>query len=298
VVDILGVILEVDADADVVESLHPFGLPAPEAAPVATLRVTRNGDPVAVPARPPDATEEELAVWWTDGGLALADAAGVTASVTRNMATIDATGSAARAAALVEYVVAGVLTNLLARHQRYVLHAALVVGRRGAVAITGTTGAGKSTAALAAIAAGLDVRGDDMAIVHGSSGAYTVTALPQLLHLPGDLGPLPEGAEPFSGDPRQRWTLPVDAAPPVPLLGTVLLAHSPGAASLEPATGPDVVAAVLAAFSSWRDPGLRPAVFDLAVDLARLPVRHRLAHDIDPARRVAAAGALLASLVT
>lgn len=70
-----------------------------------------------------------------------------------------------------------VLPRVLSHRGRLVLHASAVVGPRGAIAILGRGGAGKSTLAAACLQDGVDVVADDcLALRHGDDGFIAMRA--------------------------------------------------------------------------------------------------------------------------
>jgi hypothetical protein len=96
------------------------------------------------------------------------------------------------------------LMESLRERALYPLHAAALAGPRGGVLVSGASGTGKSTLALALVAAGLDYLGDDLAFLRdGGNGV-------ELLGFPDEIGVV--GGEPRPGWPKARLPL-ADAVP-------------------------------------------------------------------------------------
>jgi len=94
---------------------------------------------------------------------------------------------------------------LLARRAFTVVHAATVVGSRGAVVVRGAAGAGKSTLAAACWRAGLDVLSDDTVLVARADPDDLAAAVRDLALLPDAAARLGVATEPaFTGGEEKR----------------------------------------------------------------------------------------------
>jgi hypothetical protein len=192
------------------------------------------------------------------------------------------------------------VTHLLAHHQRYVLHAAGIVTRDGAAyVVVGSTGQGKSTLALAAVASEWGLLADDLVVIRRSAHGLEATGIARSVAVPGDLGAvLPVAAPSIPGDPRGRWDLGVDRLIRgwFPVAGVIVIGHSESAhGELEPLDGETTMYRVLGSFSSTTDPRLLTQFFPIAGALSRLPSA-RLAHGVDSTTRLGVAQRLLAEL--
>lgn len=138
---------------------------------------------------------------------------------------------------------------LLARRAFTVVHAAAVVGSRGAVVVRGSAGAGKSTLAAACWQAGLDVLSDDSLLVARDDPDDLAAAVRDLALLPDAGAWLGIATEPAftGGEAKRRVDLLASSTPArrrARRLATVLLGpRSPGPARLVPLAGETFVAA-------------------------------------------------------
>lgn len=177
-------------------------------------------------------------------------------------------------------------------HGLHLVHAAAVVGVRGAALLAGTSGAGKSTTALAASDAGLGYVGDDYCAVDGDDPprAHALNAVGKLdaggLHRLPALrermlagGPTPEGKE---------LVVPRGVVRSAPLVSIVLPRVAAAGGPLEPARSAEALSAL--ATSLLLFPGSRQEDFAPLGALVRALPAHRLPLGPDPA----AAAAVLA----
>ena len=171
-------------------------------------------------------------------------------------------------------------------HGLHMVHAAAVVGPRGAALLAGPAGAGKSTTALAASVAGLGYIADDYCAVELGTPpvAHALCAVGKLEEPWPGLEILPGGATP---DGKQIVVPPglTRSAPLVSLVLPRVTAHGP---ALEPARPAEALSAL--ASSLLLLPGSRQDDLRALGALARSLPAHRLATGPDPA----AAAALLA----
>jgi hypothetical protein len=194
------------------------------------------------------------------------------------------------------------VTHLLAHHQRYVLLAAALVGDDGgAYLVLGPTGRGKSTLALAAVAAGWGLLGDDLVVVRLGERGPEATGIARRVALPGDLGvTLPVPTPLITGDQRGRRELGVESLRRgwFPVAGIVEVDHSASPdGELHELDGEHAMYRVLGSFASVTDPRLLPTFFPVAGTLCHVPT-WRVGHGADAATRVRVAHRLLDQLAT
>jgi hypothetical protein len=131
-----------------------------------------------------------------------------------------------------EFVVATVLPRALTRQDVHVLHAATVLGPRGALLLCGPSGTGKSTTAAAVHrATGWPLLGDDAAVLGLAGGRAVVSSCSRDMRLWDDasgwLG-LPPGAALARHGGKARHPLPGHASGPVPVAAVVRLVPGDG----------------------------------------------------------------------
>ena len=175
-------------------------------------------------------------------------------------------------------------------HGLQMVHAAAVVGPRGAALLAGPAGSGKSTTALAASAAGLGYVADDYcAVALGAPPrAHALCAVgkleepwPGLRILPG--GPTPDG---------KQIVVPRGLCRSAPLVSLVLPRVSADGPALEPARTAEALSAL--ASSLLLLPGSRQDDLRALGELARALPAHRLATGPDPQAAAALLGEHLA----
>jgi hypothetical protein len=230
--------------------------------------------PPPLPDLPPDKTFDDMRVWRRGPGLFLEDASGVRAQVTGSRCHIG--GQCADLSLAFHRLFFPAVTHLVARYERFVLHGAAIVRSSAAWVVLGRSGTGKSTLAMAALASGWRLLGDDMVVVRAGPegvGNLEVAGITRRTAIPGDLGPRPPGSRAVLDDPRNRWELPAGALTPgwFPIRGVILVGHAAGASGdLEPASPASVLYAVLGSFFSVGEPPLLRRFFPHAAALSRL----------------------------
>jgi hypothetical protein len=191
------------------------------------------------------------------------------------------------------------VTHLLAHHQRYVLHAAGLVGPdNSAYLVVGATGQGKSTLSLAAVASGWRLLADDLVIVRAGERGVEASGIARSVAVPGDLGGAPAVGPPIPGDPRGRLDLGTDRLTKgwFPVAGVIVVEHGVSAAgNLDVLPGEPTLYRVMGSFSSATDPRLLTRFFPTAAALSRLP-SWRLGHGVDASTRLDVARGFLAEL--
>lgn len=104
------------------------------------------------------------------------------------------------------------LAHLLAFRDLFVLHAGVIERGDRVALLIGDSGAGKSTLAIASLQSGWRVLSDDLALVGLDAGHILATTFSLPLAFPVDWPDEPvSGSRPLAGDPRGRWTLPVES---------------------------------------------------------------------------------------
>jgi hypothetical protein len=206
-------------------------------------------------------------------------------------------------------LVATALAWLLMPSEIWMVHAAGIVLDSGAVLVPGHTGAGKSTAAAAAVAADRQVLGDDLAAVRlGRAGpeiagiARPLTAPPEVVAPMGTEPATPPlralAGVPIPDDRRGRFEL-ADVSLATgwwPLMAVAALAHGTVPQTEVVATDPhDALRALWnAAVLGWVPP-VRQAWFPVAAELSRLPC-FRLRLGADTGRRLISTATALTAL--
>jgi hypothetical protein len=163
------------------------------------------------------------------------------------------------------------LTWLLGAADRWVIHAAAVVGPDGAAVVAvGPGGAGKSTVAAAAWAAGWPVLADDLVVVRPGPHGLEVCGVPRPLAVPAEfsrLGPA------IRDDPRRRRRISGALTGGWwPIGRLAVLAHGDAGSTVsEPLGSMEAFLAVRTAHFAADVPSRRAAWFPVAGRLARLP---------------------------
>ena len=206
-------------------------------------------------------------------------------------------------------LVATALAWLLMPSEIWMVHAAGIVLEPGAALVPGHTGAGKSTAAAAAIAADRQVLGDDLAAVRlGRAGpeisgiARPLTAPPEFVTPLGTEPATPAvralAGVPMPDDRRGRFELAgvTLATGWWPLAAVAALEHSSEPQSEVAATDPHDALRSLwnTALLGWVRT-VRQAWFPVAAELSRLPA-FRLRLGADPGRRLVSTAEALTAL--
>jgi len=176
-----------------------------------------------------------------------------------------------------------------------VLHGALVAQPAGAVLLVGPTGAGKSTAAVAALDRGWELHSDDLVVVGPGPDGPVSSGVPKRPSVdPAMARRLGRSGDVLPSDPRGRLMLGSDtlSVGDRPLVAVVGLAHDTGFGRLE-FLDPDerLTALALACLEVSRN-GVLGRHLALFASMAALP-GHRLLHAADPGVLVERAGELL-----
>ena len=249
------------------------------------------------PRRPPDQADGDFRIWRSPERLVIRHGERLGALVSGDTAEVggDDVDIARRFRQMFSYV----LAQLLAPLDRLVLHAAGLEWGGLAVLVFGGSGAGKSTTALAALAAGTRLMSDDLVVVRMDNGRPEAHGVPRPMAVPADVVDLSAAdARPIPRDSRGRWEVPVDqwARGWQPVAASLLTTHArvPGSRLL-PVTADRVLETVLSSFVSLSGlPGLR-AWLPTAGAISRLRA-WSLAHGTDAVRRSADAHRLLATV--
>jgi len=181
------------------------------------------------------------------------------------------------------------LTWLLGPVGLWVVHGAAIVGPDGlAVMAVGPGGAGKSTVAAAAIAAGWPVLADDLVVVRlrpDGTGTLEACGVPRPLAVPAEFSHLGPAITGDVRDRRQVSAVLTDGWWPVGSLA--VLAHGTAAATVtDPLGALDAFRAVRTAHFVADVPARRAGWFTIAAQLARLPALS-LALGTQPSLRLA-----------
>jgi hypothetical protein len=294
VVDLADVAVGIRSD----DHLLPTGIAVlVEQLPVCPRRadvVIRHVDTApARPTRAPDHAVERLEIWVEDDGLVVGDVTGACAHLGDSLAVVG--GGGPRAANGFHALFLFAVTHVLARHDRFVLHAASVAAPDGgARLVLGGSGSGKSTLAAAALERGWRVLGDDMVVLRPRSSGLDVQGVPRTIAVPSDVGS-GLGGDQMELDPRGRVAVSAARLTPgwFPVQEVLLVGHADTAeGSTEPAEPHEVVRMAVASFASAVSPTLLRRFLATAAAAGRIPARH-VRHGSDPPTRLAAAAALL-----
>lgn len=284
IVDIAGVPVRfraTDAEREALLTAKLRGFADSDASPVASLCI--DAERAEVPSSTPDDELFAIRFWAIDDGMIVAT----------DDFLLRAEGE--HAVAHLPDVSAGdpiegfsglALTWLLAPHARFVLHGAAVARGDHGIVLLGHTGAGKSTAAAAALEAGWRVLADDEIVIDASQDELRVHGFHRAPAVPLEIGgPVADSGRAL-GDPRARAELPRDvlASGPAVVTAVVVLTHHDGEGALEPSAASTVLPLLLQSFGATIDPRRRAAFFPVAAQLARLPT-FELAHARDPSSR-------------
>jgi hypothetical protein len=245
-----------------------------------------------------DVRFSDVEMWFTDRGVVTRHASGLT--VIRHGPAIEAGGPDIGADLVRAFrrSVQHVLVDAMADLDRFALHAAAFgVPGDGAVVVLGDTGAGKSTLAISARAAGWAVLTDDIAWLRLDGDRLTATGFPKPLHVPPDLRHAASDAvERIVGDDRSRFVSRVGLSTddiPWTLRGVVEVRHGTGDGTLTMLpSGPDLLTAVMRSFPLQQWPPRVRQFFPYAARLSHLPLA-RLEHAADPTTRATRAAELL-----
>jgi hypothetical protein len=257
------------------------------------------GVPVARPPGEPDTTNEEVgaALWSTIEAPVVELPAGRIEFSGSHTVRLDAAPDVSPAE-IGRLMMPHALGWLLTHHQIWLLHAAAVVPPDGAdspgsaIVITGPSGQGKSTCAVAALEADWAVLADDMVLLRRAYGGLEVQGLRFPLSAPADLVGVRTPAVPIEHDLRRRRSIGRPGSVPLangwwPVGAVALVGH--GDHTLSAATRIDSVTTVRSLWLSvFGAPGRSRigAWFALAAELSRLD-SYELSIGTDPADRLA-----------
>jgi len=275
VVDVGGVAFGLgaadDARADAVASLFRHAQIV-DVAPAVTLGF--DGIEVAAPTTEPDLVLDHVDLWWTgSGGLVVRGDEGLTARCTNDAIVVS--GDAPGLAREFRFVALIALAHLLARRGRHLLHGAALVVDDAVLLVVGGTGTGKSTLAFAAHRLGWSVLADDAVLLEQRDARVFARGVPRPIAVAADVvAEAIEGGRGVPDDPRRRVELPLGSLAPGehPVVGVAVTAGGDGhGPAIVPLRGSDTLRELLRASITLGDADVRPALFALCGDLARLP---------------------------
>ena len=169
------------------------------------------GATVTLPDSPPDVVDQVSGVsLWTNAGQPIVDSPSGRASFPSSTTVIIDNDPEYSPSHVGQLMIPHALAWILASHDEWLLHAAAVIppastpGGNTAILITGPTGTGKSTSAVAALNAGWLVLADDMVTVRPNTGGFEVRGILLPLSAPGELTGVAAHAPPLANDPRGR----------------------------------------------------------------------------------------------
>lgn len=233
----------------------------------------------------PALVDGDVQAWWDDQ-LTLAHG-GLTATVRGDVAHVG--GEQHNPARGFRQLLPYLLTDLLGRHDRFVLHAGAVQRNDRAVLVLGGTGAGKSTTVVAAMADGWRVLSDDLVAVRRTATGVDVAGIPRPMAVPADVAArLGVAAEPIDGDPRQRVLVEAPLSRGwFPLVGTFVSGHASSTyGTNERLNGVDALRWVVYAHLARHERTRLHAYLPVAAAVVRAGVTH-LSHGTDVDARCA-----------
>ena len=284
IVDVAGVAIALHVSEDargaaVVDALA--GFPLTDAVPLASITV--DATPAVEPEAPPRAEELGFKVWWLDGEV-VAAASNALVRVSGAEAALHVSDGGLEP---VEGLVSIALAWLLAPHERYLVHGAVIARDGVGYLVLGESRAGKSTLAAGALEAGWSVLSDDLAVIAPEDDGIRLFGVHRDPAIPIELGgPVVAQGTPLNG-PRQRALLDraVLTAGAVDLAGTIVVTHASDATgTLAPASGRLVVPLLLKSFAPTVDGRLRSQFFAFTERIVALPA-WELGHAADVAQR-------------
>jgi hypothetical protein len=251
---------------------------------------------VALPTETPTSVNGPVTRWAIGDATVLHHVDGRSARVTARAITVETAPPGVPAWLTCRQLLAEAVSCWWARRSSVVLHAALL-GRDGqGLLVVGPTGAGKSTAMVAALYAGLDVHADDLVVVAGRH--HVAHGIPKRVMLERSLSDqLAIPAHDVPGDRRDRVVLDADVltAGPATVVGVVVVDHAADIAHVSVLPHSESLAALVAS-SFEAAHGHVEAVLPTVAHLAGLPA-HRLAHDVSGEHRLERTGRLLVDLL-
>ncbi len=272
-----------------------FG-PLPDAAGRPDLSIIVDHQPLAHPDLPASMQDGPIGRWEGHGcDLVLRHELGSVARLDADTLHVGVTVPREEQWRVLRQLMFSALSWFFERRGLLVLHGAMVARPDGAVLLVGPTGAGKSTASLAALARGWELHSDDLVVVGLGPGGPVCSGVPKRPSVDSALARhLGWRCEDLPSDARGRLMLAADtlSVGDRPLVAVVGLGHDAGTGRLE-ILGPDerLTALALSCLEVPRDGvlGRRLALF---AAMAALP-GYRLLHAADPGVRVERAGELL-----
>lgn len=178
----------------------------------ADLVVDVDGTSVTRPDRPCDMHDGPIDRWYCSEGLELWHESGVGAKVTDGAVSITSAGPTGLGWKPTRQLLFSALSWWMDRRGRLLLHAGLVSRESGAALITGSTGSGKSTIAIAALVAGWALESDDLVVVKVGRDGPLAFGLPKVLMVDRTVASqLGLALAALPGDDRKRLMLPIEA---------------------------------------------------------------------------------------
>lgn len=273
----------------------------PEAA--AEIRLALESEAHPVPGGEPDAVVQNIAVWEPvrTGSATVFAAHRTTARVAGAEVRVGGPVDTPVDRTAFDMVCQCAVGVAVASPRRALVHAAVVARERGAVLVVGGSGRGKSTTAVAALASGWELCGDDLAVVERDGEGWAVTAVRRPVAVPVEvLEGLPGAASAVvveGDDPaRDRRALPLEvlAGGRRRLVAVVVADHGEGEGRVEPLRAGSLDPFV-GALATVPTTGILRRQLAVLSGVAGLP-GFRLAHAADPDRRRRRAGAMLAEI--
>jgi hypothetical protein len=245
-------------------------------------------------ARDPDQVYDDRCVWVDGEELTVLDATGVVGRAGCAGAVIGGGPRDATAALGVRRLFLTAVGHVLGFHDRFLVHAGGVVVDGRTLLVLGSSGEGKSTVALAALAQGWPVLSDDLTVLRCDDGVIRAAGVPRPPTVPTDLGvPSVARARRVADDPRDRAELPAEvltqgfhAVDAVLVVGHGTRPRS----ALQPVSGREVHLLLVGSFPPASHPGQLRRAHPAFAAVSRLPAR-RLAHGTDGSRRLASTAA-------
>ena len=265
----------------------------PDSSERALGTVRAGGRGPELPGRDPDQEFDDRRVWLDDDEVTFLDRTGVAGRSGPTGAVIGGGGTDAASAELgIRRLFLSSVGHLLGFHDRFLVHAGAVIADGSTILLLGSSGAGKSTVALASFARGWPVLTDDLAVLRRTGDGVQVIGIPRPPTVPADLGaPVGADARLVANDPRKRLQLPAEVLTGGfhDIDGVVVVAHGTGpVAELTPENGRAIHLLLVGSFPPASHPDQLRRAHPVFAAVSRLPAR-RLAHGADPGRRTTSA---------
>lgn len=187
------------------------------------------------------------------------------------------------------------LSWYLDQRGKLLLHGAMVSRDGAALLLLGSTGGGKSTAAVAAALSGWELNSDDLVVVSEGFDGPVLTGVPKRAAADAEVAArLGRHLEPLPGDPRGRLMLPqaLLVAGEAPLAALVTVEHDEGGGEIRTLPADAALGSLVSASLESGRVGVLRRHLRLLAGLAAHP-HFRLAHAADPGVRVDRAAELL-----